>query len=93
MGLTPSEQFAEYRTRQGWKVTAPMSRVVDACFSQIGTFDVDAVVKRLDKVASRATVFRTIAGLTEIGLLQTVRGGRPGEAGPFLVSNLIQGSA
>jgi Fe2+ or Zn2+ uptake regulation protein len=93
MEPTPSEQFAEYRLRQGRKVTAPMSRVVDACFSEIGTFDVEAVVKQLDKVVARATVYRTIAGLTEMRLLRTVRGGRPGELEPFLVSNLIQDSA
>lgn len=93
MEPTPFEQFAEYRTRQGRKVTAPMSRVADVCFSEIGTFDVEAVVQRLDMVVSRATVFRTIAGLTEMGLLRTVRGDRPGETGPYLVSNVIQGSA
>jgi Fe2+ or Zn2+ uptake regulation protein len=93
MEPTPSEQFAEYRARQGRPMTASMSRVVDACFSEIGTFDVEAVVKQLDKVTSRATVYRTIAGLTGLGLLRTVRGGRPGEREPFLVSNLIQDSA
>jgi hypothetical protein len=93
MEPTPSEQFAEYRARQGRTMSASMSRVVDACFSEIGTFDVEAVVKQLDKVVARTTIFRTIAGLTEMRLLRTVRGGRPGEGGPFLVSNLIQDSA
>jgi Fur family transcriptional regulator, ferric uptake regulator len=73
MASSPSERYAEFLASKGRWLTTQTSRVVDVVFSASGTFDSEDIVASMRGEASRATVYRVVAGLVDAELLRRVR--------------------
>lgn len=70
MAPSPRERYADFLASKGRRLTRHAARVVDAISSVPGTFDAEAIVATMRGEASRATVYRVLAGLVEAELLQ-----------------------
>ena len=73
--LSPLERFAQFLQSQGKRVTRQRRLIVEQVFSHHDHFDADELISHLqDLIAqrklSRPTVYRTLAELTEAGLIR-----------------------
>lgn len=70
-----SEAFTEFLKRRGLKLTPQRRRIVDRALTEPKHFSAEkllADLRREDPTTSKATVYRTLALLTEAGLLDAV---------------------
>jgi Fur family transcriptional regulator, ferric uptake regulator len=73
--LAPTERFAQFLQSQGKRITQQRRLIVEQVFSHHDHFDADELMSHLqDLIAqrkvSRPTVYRTLAELTEAGLIR-----------------------
>ena len=72
---SPMEQFAGFLQRRGKRVTRQRRLIVETVFSHHDHFDADELMGHLQELinqrqVSRPTVYRTLAELTEAGLIR-----------------------
>jgi Fe2+ or Zn2+ uptake regulation protein len=67
------EQYAEFLARTCWRGGHHETPVLDVVFAMQGPFDAKDVMAKVEGKASRPTVYRTIARLTEAGLILPVQ--------------------
>ena len=77
LAVSPVDKFREYLAMRGKRLTRERSTIVEEVFSSHEHFDADQLVSRLSqrtdgRSVSRSTVYRTLQGLVEAGLLRTV---------------------
>lgn len=73
--LSPAERFAQFLQSQGKRITRQRLLIVEQVFSHHDHFDADELMSHLqDLIAqrklSRPTIYRTLAELTEAGLIR-----------------------
>ena len=73
--LPPLERFAQFLQSKGKRVTQQRRLIVEQVFSHHDHFDADELMGHLqdliaDRKVSRPTVYRTLAELTEAGLIR-----------------------
>jgi Fe2+ or Zn2+ uptake regulation protein len=66
-------RYADFLASKGRTLTPGAARVVDVVFSKTGTFGSEDVVASMHGEVSRATIHRTLSGLTEAELLRRVK--------------------
>ncbi|VAX39266.1 Ferric uptake regulation protein FUR [hydrothermal vent metagenome] len=77
VSITPVDKFREYLATRGKRLTQERAFIVEEVFAHHEHFDAEELVERLtnrkdSKRVSRATVYRTLNGLQEAGLLRKV---------------------
>ncbi len=77
VSITPVDKFREYLATRGKRLTQERAFIVEEVFANHEHFDAEELVERLtnrkdSKRVSRATVYRTLNGLQEAGLLRKV---------------------
>lgn len=77
VSVTPVEKFREFLATRGKRLTQERAIIVEEVFASHEHFDPDQLIERLtqrnsSRRVSRSTVYRTLAGLEEAGLLRKV---------------------
>lgn len=77
LAVSPADKFREYLGTRGKRLTPERATIVEEVFSSHEHFDAEQLVSRLSqrtdgRNVSRSTVYRTLQGLVEAGLLRTV---------------------
>ncbi|MFN0051809.1 MAG: Fur family transcriptional regulator [Planctomycetales bacterium] len=77
VAVSPADKFREYLLTRGQRLTRPREIIVEEVFASHEHFDTDQLVHRLGnrtdgRNVSRATVYRTLLGMVDAGLLRKV---------------------